>query len=101
MKKLISVILVTIILSMLLLTLSLASTLPIISENSDIEFDDLSEAHWAFDDIMSLVETGVLNGYEDGTFKPDNNITHAEMAKIITTAFDLHGNSESKMKNMF
>ena len=56
---------------------------------------DFKETHWAHKDVMSLVEMGVINGYEDGTFRPDNNITHAEMAKIITIAFDLQGNDES------
>ena len=67
-----------------------------ISENSDIKFDDLSVVHWAYSDIMALVKSSVLFGYEDGTFRPDNNITHAEMAKIITIAFDLQGNNESR-----
>ena len=66
---------------------------PILTENSDITFSDLPEEHWAYKDIISLTKSGVLDGYEDGTFQPDNNVTHAEMAKIITIAFDLHGNN--------
>lgn len=73
-----------------------ASTPPTLSENHSIVFSDVTETHWAYNDIMSLTKSGVLNGYEDGTFRPDNHVTQAEMAKIITIAFDLQGNSEDK-----
>jgi|GEM_PF-2292521 len=64
-------------------------------KNSGIRFSDVTETHWAYNDILSLTDSCVLNGYEDGTFRPDNNVTHAEMAKIITIAFDLKGNDDS------
>ena len=52
----------------------------------DIEectFDDVSDAHWAAGVIEELCLKGYINGYPDGTFKPDNNITRAEMTKIL------------------
>lgn len=36
---------------------------------------------------MSLANSNVISGYEDGTFRPDNNITRAEFAKMLTVAF--------------
>lgn len=36
--------------------------------------------------IMELSEFGIINGYEDGTFRPDNNITRAEFSKMIICA---------------
>lgn len=36
--------------------------------------------------IEELVALGIINGYTDGTFKPGNNITRAELAKIIVIA---------------
>ncbi len=48
---------------------------------SDVSVNsDLGKAVYALSDI------GVINGYVDGTFKPDNPITRAEIAKIMTTA---------------
>lgn len=47
---------------------------------SDIHDDNLKEV------VNTLSEFGIINGYEDGTFKPMNNITRAEFAKIICTA---------------
>lgn len=48
-----------------------------------IQFSDLSEEHWAYENIMSLVERGVVNGYEDGTYKPSKTITRAEFFKLL------------------
>lgn len=36
--------------------------------------------------IEELVALGIINGYADGSFKPDNNITRAELAKLIVVA---------------
>lgn len=44
-----------------------------------------TKAHWARKDIDSLVETGVVNGYKDGQFKPDNTITAGEFTKLLIT----------------
>lgn len=45
-------------------------------------FDDASK-HWAADDINALVQSGAVNGYSDGTFRPDNTITRGEFTKIL------------------
>lgn len=41
------------------------------------------QGHWAEENITRWVEAGKLGGYEDGTFRPDNNITRAEFANIL------------------
>lgn len=54
-------------------------------------FTDI-DGHWAQTDIEKMAEAGYLNGYEDGTFRPDKPVTRAEFAKIITEAYDLTTN---------
>lgn len=49
-------------------------------------FSDLSSNHWAYKNISTLAESGVINGYPDGTFKPENTITRGEFFKLIMTA---------------
>ena len=39
--------------------------------------------------IAALAEKKILNGYTDGTFKPNEPITRAQMAKILANAFEL------------
>ncbi len=46
-------------------------------------FSDLSANHWAYNDIMALVNEGTINGYNDGTFKPSKSVTRAEFVKMI------------------
>lgn len=51
--------------------------------NSGVSFNDLKEEHWAYDAVKSLSERSLINGYEDGSFKPEQTITRAEFAKLI------------------
>lgn len=53
-------------------------------------FPDLESAEWARSAIIFLAQAKVINGYEDGTFRPDNNITRAEFAKMLAVAFDIY-----------
>ncbi len=45
-------------------------------------FKDI-EKHWAREYIEKLAAEGIVNGYADGTFKPDKPITRAEVATMI------------------
>lgn len=51
-----------------------------------ISFTDINSSHWAYSPVIYLAEKFILNGYLDGTFKPESNITRAEFAKIIVSA---------------
>lgn len=44
--------------------------------------------HWAAKPIQNLTERGVINGYPDGTFKPDQAVTRAELAKMLGKALN-------------
>ena len=52
---------------------------------SDIAFTDVTAAHWAIESIQSAYAKGWVNGYADGQFRPEQNITRAEVTKIIDT----------------
>ncbi len=49
------------------------------------EFPDCI-GHWACDRIEELYEGGVISGYEDGMFRPDEQVTRAEFIKLIVAA---------------
>ncbi len=53
-----------------------------------IDFPDVSEEDWFYEYVTKAVEIGLVEGYDDGTFKPANNINVAESIKIILLAFD-------------
>ncbi len=46
-------------------------------------FSDVTKKHWAMSYITELQDLGVVNGYPDGSFLPDNNITRAELCQIV------------------
>ena len=48
-------------------------------------YSDIS-GHWAESYINKWSNRSVINGYEDGTFRPDNYISRAEAAKVIVSA---------------
>ncbi len=66
----------------LCLTLTLA--MPIGA--SAVTVSDISD-HWAKETIQDWVDQEYINGYEDSTFKPDNNITRAEFMTLANKAF--------------
>jgi len=49
-------------------------------------FPDVSDDYWAASQINLLSEQGVIVGYPDGTFKPDDNVTRAEFAAMAIRA---------------
>lgn len=44
--------------------------------------------------VNKLISLGIVDGYPDGTFKPNNPITRAEMAKLVIVALGLEGVAE-------
>jgi hypothetical protein len=50
------------------------------------DFSDMPQNEQVASAINNAVSNGILSGYEDGTVRPDANITRAEMASIITRA---------------
>ncbi len=52
-------------------------------------FKDVDESLWSYNYINYVHELGLVNGYYDGTFKPNKNITRGEFAKIISSFFEV------------
>jgi len=50
-----------------------------------------TDGHWAQNSIEYMVKKGVLSGYTDGTFRPDDTVTRAEFVKMTVGTFGLGG----------
>lgn len=66
----------------------------IVQNNGDVInqtniFIDLKEDNWAYQAVSDMKNRGVISGYEDGTFKPQNPVSREEFAKLITATFNL------------
>lgn len=59
------------------------SQVQVFAASSDIK------GHWAESAITSWQDKGLISGYTDGTFKPDNSITRAEFASMVNKALGL------------
>src|SRR5690606_22917818 len=46
-----------------------------------------TQGHWASQTIDIFVKLGVVSGYDDGSFRPNDNITRAEFAAIVARIF--------------
>ena len=54
-----------------------------VPKEAETVFPDVSDKLWAYEDILAIYEAGLIDGYEDGTFRPENEITRAEVMTII------------------
>ncbi len=53
------------------------------------EFPDVEPDYWSYDAIMYFKDKNVLSGYPDGYYRPDDLVSRAEFATIITKALGL------------
>lgn len=63
------------------------------SINASEELTDI-QGHWAEEDIKQLVEDGVINGYPDATFKPNEIVTSAAFAKMLAVVIGYSDHKE-------
>ena len=47
-----------------------------------VQFSDVTAQAWYYNAVAELTKSGVIRGYEDGTFRPDQAITRAEFTAI-------------------
>ncbi len=53
---------------------------------SPLEFSDVPPNHWAYEAITTMARAGIIVGFPDGTFRPNNLVLRSEFAKIMTIA---------------
>ncbi|MCX6735123.1 MAG: S-layer homology domain-containing protein [Candidatus Peregrinibacteria bacterium] len=74
--------------------------------NSRQTFNDTPADGWYYSDVKELSARGVINGYGDNSFKPNNQITRAEFLTMVLRAFEgnnfdyNYGESTSKFKDV-
>ena len=67
-------------------------------EGEDL-FPDIA-GHWARDYINQAAHAGIVNGYENGTFRPQENITRAEAMTIVNRTLDRHPDADHFLADM-
>ena len=56
---------------------------------SNTSFSDVSQDAWYYDTVNKLSTLGIINGYPDGTFKPDNTLTRGEFIKMLAMVAEI------------
>lgn len=80
------------VLALLLLGMMISATY---AATSSISFKD-TVGHWASSSIQRLAGLGILTGYNDGNFKPDERVTRAEVAAIIDRTLNVVGQNQQE-----
>lgn len=57
-----------------------------------LEFDDLANDHWAYNEIMNLVYYRIMYGYGNGKFGVEDNVTREQAAAVLYRALNLKRN---------
>jgi heme-binding NEAT domain protein len=68
-------------------------TNPESNESPNIQFSDTAN-HWAKPVIERAVKLGIVSGFSDGSFRPNNIVTRGEFAVMISKALGLEGEGE-------
>ncbi len=74
------------IITLLITTALLCTSLLVSAEN--IVYSDISKDDICYNHVSRLHDFGLVSGYGDGTFQPDNNITRAEASKLLCMAYN-------------
>ena len=62
---------------------------------SGVTFKDVDKSNKYYDAIIAAAATGLVNGYEDSTFRPDNTITRAEVVTVINRLIGTVANNKT------
>lgn len=68
--------------------------LPTPTPHCQAVFTDVGPDQNYYPFVNYLYCRGVIQGYEDGTFRPENPVTRGQLAKMVVGAFDLHSERE-------
>lgn len=76
---------------LLILTLCFGVTAPvaeawfITSDHSDVSpvYEDLSDEHWAYSEVMDLTDAGIIKGTSEGRFSPDKKVSVAQFLSLV------------------
>ena len=63
-------------------------------------FSDVPVDHWAYDAVAQLADDGIIEGYGDGTYRGQNEITRYEMAQMVAKAMAKEDQANAQQKAM-
>lgn len=83
------------------LTARMDALLSVLNPNMSKEFPDVPANHWAYEAVSRLAGNGLVEGYEDGKYHGERQMTRYEMAEIIYNALSKGTKAEKKLVEEF
>ena len=83
------------------LTARMDALLSVLNANMSKDFPDVPENHWAYEAVSRLAGNGIVEGYEDGKYHGERQMTRYEMAEIIYNALSKGAKAEKKLVEEF
>ncbi|MFC1637436.1 S-layer homology domain-containing protein [Candidatus Margulisiibacteriota bacterium] len=80
-----------------LVTLLMRTKSPVTGSGPPVGFNDVAASHWAAKYIAAAARDNVVGGYPDGTFRPGNAVTRAEVMAIIVRFAKLPGSTVAEV----
>lgn len=67
---------------------------------SSHDFNDFSKGRWSSKHIGTIVNAGIMTGYEDGSFRPKDAVTRGELAAVISRFENLEPSGKDKFNDI-
>lgn len=83
------------VISLILIAAMAFTIVPAVTAQSQTTFTDVPSTHWAASAIAEAVQAGYVSGYPDGTFRPGETISRAEVAAMLSRVTKLVPENES------
>lgn len=83
------------------LTARMDALLSVLNPNMSKDFPDVPENHWAYEAVSRLAGNGIVEGYEDGKYHGERQMTRYEMAEIIYNTLSKGAKAEKKLVEEF
>ncbi|CAM3885167.1 S-layer homology domain-containing protein [Alkalicoccus chagannorensis] len=68
--------------------------------DNDRDFTDVSESRMMYDHIQRAQEAGLIEGDPEGTFRPSDSLTRAELSAVLVRAFTFSGSDETSFPDV-
>lgn len=63
------------------------------------EFSDMTQ-HWAKDAVESLTDSGIISGFPDGTFRPEDSVTRAQFTVMVARALGISSDEKCALTDI-
>ncbi|MGY4688872.1 S-layer homology domain-containing protein [Salibacterium sp. K-3] len=81
------------------LMMAAACFLYIITPAGAAGFTDVDHDYWAAEEIQWAEQEGLINGYDDGSFHPGDEMTEAQFSVILTRHFDMETDEPGELQH--